>query len=269
MSTVEDILSNPSSSTFYLNHRYYYAIGNTRSVDLTEGCEVPSSSDFLLLGCGDIRNILQTVQEVSDIKPAPKSLTFNLNDIDDVLLARNTLLIHIANMIDPDNIGDVKFLWSVWYNLNLSEDHFQRYRTVLSEILEHPPGGLQYQSSECSNVVEAVLRYWLKKQIPLDEIKAARAQFMCKKMEAQTKSSTTFQEVVTSHQFNIGSMYHSPGTSEKLSNSRSDEVKRYFESNTTDAACVGYTNTSFLCPHVDGWRVHPGSLPFYAYNDLL
>ena len=264
---MDDILSNPGSSTFYLNHRYYYAIGNTRSVDLTEGCEVPSSAEFLLLGCGDVRNILQTVHEVGEIKPVPKSLTFHLNDIDDVLLARNVVLIQIANTIDPDNIDDVKFLWSVWYNLNLSQHHYQRYRIVLSEILENPLDGVEFQSTECSNAVKSVIRFWLKKKIPLDDILAAREQFMCQKMEATTKSKQTFEGVVGNLYVNSGYMVEHPGKMQ--SGPRKDEVQRYFKSNTTDAVCTGYTNTSLVCPHVDGWRVHPSSLPFSAYNDLL
>ena len=237
------------------------------SVDLTEGCETPSDAQFLLLGCGDIRNILQTVHEINEIKPAPNSLTFHLNDIDDVLLARNAVLIQIANTIYPDNLDDVKFLWSVWYNLNLSEQHYQRFRTVLSDILENPLDGLEFQSSECTIAIKRVIRYWLKKQIPLDEIKSAREKFICKKIEATAKSKVTFEEAVINLHVNSGFMIDRRG--QMQAGHRSDEVKRYYATNTTDATSAGYTNTSLLCPHVDGWRVHPSLLPFNAYNDLL
>lgn len=39
---------------------YFYAIGNTPAVCLTQGLPKETEADILLLGCGDVRNILFT-----------------------------------------------------------------------------------------------------------------------------------------------------------------------------------------------------------------
>ena len=266
MSSMEDILSNPGSSWFYLNHRYYYAIGNTRSVDLTEGCEVPTDAQLLLLACGDIRNIIQTVHEINrGVKPLPKTLTFHVNDIDDVLLARNAVLIQIVNTVDPTNAGDVKFLWNVWYNLNLSEIHCQRLKSVLFDILEKPLDGLVFHSPECSDAIKRVVKYWLVKTISVKQVQSQRETFVCKKMRIEIKSE---QEV--SFADAVASLYSLSGFAvNKKVQQRAEELQSYFKTGSTDAICRGVPNLTLLCPHADGWRVYPDSLPFSGFNELM
>ena len=270
MSSMEDILSNPGSNFFYLNHRYYYAIRNTRSVDLTEGCEVPSDAQFLLLGCGDIRNILQTVHEVNrGVKPLPKTLTFHLNDIDDVLLARNVVLIQIVNTIDPNNAGDVKFLWNIWYNLNLSELHCQRLKHVLFDILEKPLEGVEVQSPECSDAIRRVVKYWLVKTVSVKEVQSQREKLVCKKIRVDRKSEqeVSFTDAVESLYTLSGFAVNRFDPSKRKR--RAEELERYFKAGSTDAVCRGVPNLTLLCPHVDGWRVYPVSLPFIGFNELM
>jgi hypothetical protein len=45
----------------FANHvTQFYALGNTPAVDLTRGLPRDLDADILLLGCGDVRNILYT-----------------------------------------------------------------------------------------------------------------------------------------------------------------------------------------------------------------
>lgn len=274
MPTVEDILSNPASCGLYLNHRFYYAIGNTPSVDLTEGCEVPDDALFLLLGCGDVRNILQTVLEVNKLKPTPNSLTFHIDDIDDVLLARNAVLIQLANTIDPDKREDLEFIWNVWYDLQLSEQNHQRLRSVLSDILENPLESLHLGSEHCSAAIKKVVKFWLKTTMSVVELQSQREIFM-RKIVAYDKQKkleeVKFPEAVEG-KFECCRFYgdlfdrYKAKEAEKLSN----EIKLYYRiGSTNDQAALSYANSTFLCPHINGWRVHPGSLPYDGFNDLM
>lgn len=46
---------------------YFYPVGNTAAVHLTRNLSIEESADLLLLGCGDVRNILFTVYTDQDL----------------------------------------------------------------------------------------------------------------------------------------------------------------------------------------------------------
>ena len=54
-----------------------------------------------------------------------------MNDIDPEILARDVLLLEIINTVDVEKEEDFKFLWAVWYNLELSPEHYQRLTTLI------------------------------------------------------------------------------------------------------------------------------------------
>ena len=269
---IEDILDNPGSSFLYMNHRYYYAIGNTKSVDLTEGCEVPAHAQFLLLGCGDIRNVLKTVHELNHLKHGPESLNFHLNDIDDVMLARIAALLQIVSTLDADKGDDVQFLWNVWYNLKLSEHDFQRLKSILSDILENPLDCLKFGTQETATSVKRVIKYWLKLSMRVRDAQQKRESFMRKKAAADLQKKERdikLPEIVDAllcncSGFLIGCLYRSKQVE------YFEEIKTYYRTGSSDeSADHGFTNATLLCPHIDGWRVHPFALPYSAFNELV
>ena len=271
---IEDILTNPCSSYLYTNHRYYYAIGNTKSVDLTEGCEVPAHVQFLLLGCGDIRHVLKTVHEIGQSKPVPESLTFHLNDIDDVLLARNAVLLQIVNTIDPDKMDDIRFLWNIWYNLRLSEHDYLRLKSILSDILENPLSGLKFETQECSREVKRVIKYWLKLNMRVRDAQLKREAFILSKVATDLHRESNMTGTVDMNVAVKAMLWTSSGVLVNfLYRSKQEdyngEMKTYLRTGSTDNSdSARSTNPIFLCPHVDGWRVHPLGLPYSAFNEL-
>lgn len=46
---------------------YFYPVGNTSAVHLTRNLPIEEPADVLLLGCGDIRNVLFTVYTDQDL----------------------------------------------------------------------------------------------------------------------------------------------------------------------------------------------------------
>lgn len=50
-----------SHPLFWLSRTFFYPIGNTAAICLTQDLSPEQSADILLLGCGDPRNILFTV----------------------------------------------------------------------------------------------------------------------------------------------------------------------------------------------------------------
>lgn len=53
---------------------HWYPIGNTPAVCLTQGLPPESKADILLLGCGDVRNILFTVHCDGTVQPKRRSI---------------------------------------------------------------------------------------------------------------------------------------------------------------------------------------------------
>lgn len=50
-----------SHPLFWLSKQFFYPIGNTSAISLTQDLSPEQTADILLLGCGDPRNILFTL----------------------------------------------------------------------------------------------------------------------------------------------------------------------------------------------------------------
>ncbi|XP_046553167.1 uncharacterized protein LOC124262690 isoform X3 [Haliotis rubra] len=119
------------------NAMSYFPIGNTRPVDVTLGCQVDKECDMLLLGCGDVRNVLHTIHELQTrgtTKSKDQTINIHLNDIEDSILGRDLILLYLAGTIDPNNSEDLKFLLGVWYDVLLSQEHLQRLKQVMKRV---------------------------------------------------------------------------------------------------------------------------------------
>ena len=269
MPSLEELLVNPCSDKFFLNHGYYFAVGNTQAVDLTEDCTVPPHAEFLLLGCGDIRHILKTVHEVNKLDSS-KSLSFHLNDMDDVLLARNAVLLKMVNTIDPSQREDVEFVWNVWYNVQLSKKHLGRLQAILTDVLESPIEILTFETEACSAAIKQVVKYWLKQKTKSHDMLQQREEFICRKVKANNPHVTdvTMETAVSATMtgtvpLSFLQVYHT-STGRLM-----QELETYFKTGNTKGSASGHTNPTFLCPHVNGWRVHPGCSAYKAFNGLM
>ncbi|OAP54571.1 hypothetical protein AYL99_11019 [Fonsecaea erecta] len=93
---------------------YFYPIGNTPAVHLTRGVPYKQSANILLLGCGDVRNILFTVY--SD-QASGRKLDVTCCDIEPAVIARNILLLTLL-LDDVDGSNDAS-IWNIYYHLCL------------------------------------------------------------------------------------------------------------------------------------------------------
>ncbi|KAF8204577.1 hypothetical protein BJ912DRAFT_1072320, partial [Pholiota molesta] len=93
---------------------FFYPIGNTPPVCLTQGLSPEKSAEILLLGCGDPRSILYTVY--ADLAPGNRHLDFTCCDWEPAVLARNILL--LTMIVDGVAIDAV---WSIFYHFFLDK----------------------------------------------------------------------------------------------------------------------------------------------------
>ncbi|KAG2137193.1 hypothetical protein BD769DRAFT_1664094 [Suillus cothurnatus] len=71
---------------------FFYPIGNTSAVCLTQDLCPSEKADVLLLGCGDPRHILYTVYINSTGPQASRKLDFTCCDLESAVIARNVIL---------------------------------------------------------------------------------------------------------------------------------------------------------------------------------
>ena len=261
----DEICFNPSYCYSQLQHCYYYAIGNSPAKDLTEGCPVPDEPSFLLLGCGDIRNILFTTAECSHLKRTPRSLEFNINDIDEVCLARDAILLSILDSINPEIPGDVEFLWSVWYNLHLEKQEKLRLNSLMNNFLEHSGDLLEFPDAASRKKLHDVIKQWTDMSISCTKVLKLRERSLTKMRKEQSFESAL--SIILSRSCDIQLPEQSI-----IDTRWKDEYENYFrhgsckENVQDDNTCV---NPTLWCPRTNDWRVHYASRPFISYNFLL
>ncbi len=82
--------------------------------------------------CGDLMTTLQMMTTEKE-----KLLNIHLNDLDKLVLARNILIWKIisAHDFNPENKGDMDFLWDIWYNAEWPKTTKKRFQVVLKDLL--------------------------------------------------------------------------------------------------------------------------------------
>ncbi|KAH6912448.1 hypothetical protein BKA70DRAFT_1263866 [Coprinopsis sp. MPI-PUGE-AT-0042] len=111
---------------------FFYPVGNTPAIHLTASLPPEQRADVLLLGCGDVRNILFTVYMESE--HLQKELDFTCNDHEPAILTRN-LLLYTLLLDDPESV-DLKKLWNIYYHFYLDKPSLQLLYTQCRKVLE-------------------------------------------------------------------------------------------------------------------------------------
>ncbi|KAI0321948.1 hypothetical protein OF83DRAFT_1096596 [Amylostereum chailletii] len=98
---------------------FFYPIGNTPPVCLTQDIPPEQPADILLLGCGDARNVLFTVHcSGLDVNTLPQKLDFTCCDMEPAVLARNALLF---TMVVDKKIPSER-MWNIYYDFFVKKE---------------------------------------------------------------------------------------------------------------------------------------------------
>ncbi|THH20277.1 hypothetical protein EW146_g1035 [Bondarzewia mesenterica] len=107
---------------------FFYPIGNTSPICLTQDIAPEQSANILLLGCGDPRNILFTIYSSGlDNAKLPHTLDFTCCDIEPAIIARNILLF---TLIADGEASITGLVWDIFYDFYLS-------RAALALLTKH------------------------------------------------------------------------------------------------------------------------------------
>ncbi|KAG8755748.1 hypothetical protein FRC11_005812 [Ceratobasidium sp. 423] len=119
-----------SHPPFWIDKQFFYPIGNTPAISLTQDLspEQPTA-DILLLGCGDPRNILFTLYSDLTVGKDARKLDITCCDIQPAVLARNILLFLL---LDENEIIDR--VWDIFFHFKI-DDRASKIITQQSQAL--------------------------------------------------------------------------------------------------------------------------------------
>ncbi|KAG2347543.1 hypothetical protein BDR05DRAFT_958286 [Suillus weaverae] len=98
---------------------FFYPIGNTSAVCLTQDLCPTEIADVLLLGCGDPRHILYTVYTNSTGLQASRKLDFTCCDLESAVIARNVILLTL--LADEGAVQKVSQIWNIFFHFYLDK----------------------------------------------------------------------------------------------------------------------------------------------------
>ncbi|KAI6007541.1 hypothetical protein F5J12DRAFT_79382 [Pisolithus orientalis] len=145
---------------------FFYPLGNTSAVCLTEELLPECKADVLLLGCGDPRHILYTVYADTSTSSEPRKLDITCCDYEAAVLARNTLLF---TLLADDGAEDrLATIWNIFYHMMLDENSLSllieqcRKLVPLAESLESwRQGPYAHFVTMCnSDTLSEIGRFW-------------------------------------------------------------------------------------------------------------
>ncbi|KAH8668637.1 hypothetical protein BX600DRAFT_510713 [Xylariales sp. PMI_506] len=110
----------------------FYAIGNTPAVSITRSHPQGVDADILLLGCGDVRNILFTCYSEKGF-PSRK-LDFTCCDTEAAVISRNAFLLSL--LLEGESQIDHNTAWSIYYDLYLTDASASLVRAHAQRLLD-------------------------------------------------------------------------------------------------------------------------------------
>ncbi|KAG8696165.1 hypothetical protein FRC08_007323 [Ceratobasidium sp. 394] len=102
---------------FWPSKTFFYPIGNTAAISLTQDLSPEQPADILLLGCGDPRNILFTLYADVVASKTPRKLDITCCDIEPAILARNILLFTLL-----ENNENIDRVWDIFYHFKINDE---------------------------------------------------------------------------------------------------------------------------------------------------
>ncbi|KAL8345340.1 hypothetical protein RB601_005397 [Gaeumannomyces tritici] len=111
---------------------YLYALGNTPAINVARAVPPGVNADILLLGCGDVRNLLYTAYAEKGMPP--RKLDVTCCDSNDFILARNAIF--LSFLVDGIRPGQYSKLRSLYYDLFVDEAVIELFRTHLHKLAE-------------------------------------------------------------------------------------------------------------------------------------
>ncbi|KAK1673983.1 MYND finger [Colletotrichum godetiae] len=127
---------------------YFYALGNTPAINLAKNLPNGVDASLLLLGCGDVRNIIYTAY--NEIGLPGRKLDITVNDIDEAILARNIFLFSL--LIDNNSVSG-NTPWNLYYDLHIDSSDLHILSSQVKKLLKASETLKSWKSSTYGKVL--------------------------------------------------------------------------------------------------------------------
>ena len=197
-----------------------------------------------------------------------------MNDVDNEVIARNVILLEIISSINADDLGDIEYLWDIWYNMILSEGHHTRLMVTLERLLDgSSSSGWKFGDTAIKQQVTKTWKSWLEsKPWDLESIKKSRQdilEYYCQlRSNASASELTTIPPQPFCKDAGIGQ--------ERMADSWSKHMNEWNQVHKAGIACDFVSvnssrntgevvNPTMMRPGSNKWHVHYSSNPIEAY----
>ncbi|TFK53888.1 hypothetical protein OE88DRAFT_1694901 [Heliocybe sulcata] len=253
---------------------FFYPVGNTPAVCLTQDLPPGQSADVLLLGCGDARNVLYTVYadlpvpsgEVS-LNDGPRKLDFTCCDYQPAILARNILLYVLIAENEP-----IDQIWNVYYHFFFDDSSLSvlvKHCNVLlaeSSTVDHWHHGKygSWLKFLDSHTLWEVRRYW-QSYVNFRSVDSRKAAHLRKQYQKLAERNTGDTENISASRATGPLIIHAIETMSKL-------YSQFWESGTTfvrakDVRLARLINPTFVYS-IEGEKFEPhyGTFPIQNFH---
>ncbi|EFR01962.1 hypothetical protein MGYG_04963 [Nannizzia gypsea CBS 118893] len=115
-----------------LTTKFFYATGNTPAVCLTHSLPPDQDVSLLLLGCGDVRNVLFTAY--ADLGSGNRKIDVTCCDLEGEIIARNMLLYTL--IIDSTNDTNIEDIWNIYNNVLINDTALDLLRSQAKKLVK-------------------------------------------------------------------------------------------------------------------------------------
>ncbi|CAE6441890.1 unnamed protein product, partial [Rhizoctonia solani] len=253
-----------SHPPFWLSKQFFYPIGNTAAISLTQDLSPEqSAADILLLGCGDPRNILFTLYSDLTKGQAVRQIDVTCCDIEPAILARNILLFTLLDQ--NENIDQV---WDIFYHFKI-DDRASKIITRQSQTLyEYAETMETWKESRFGSFLKMVdsrtlielRRHW-KSYVDFPQLPSNRKNQISKEQAQLSKSISGKNSTALSPSRSAGMLW--PQAMKPVANL----FQKYWETGTTFTLANDVKNAKNINPTFvyslsgEGFNPHYGTFP--------
>ncbi|KAI4710068.1 hypothetical protein J4E89_005300 [Alternaria sp. Ai002NY15] len=252
---------------------YFYPAGNSPAVCLTQDVPPERDAALLLLGCGDIRNILFTIYSGSGTDD--RRLDFTCCDLEAEIIARNALL--LTSILDDPTGDHTQQLWNIYYHNFLDSASASLLQTQAAKLVAQAQSPEAWETGSYAQFVEfgdsttfaKVLELWkIYATLPADKKQHIQLQA---ELRAQWRAAKKWQEIkVEPHSLQLtGGRSFAPVLQEAPA-----ELNKTYRTYWRTGTCLEneemtsqltIANPMFMCLR-DGLQLHYGTSPLLGFH---
>ncbi|KAI4676515.1 uncharacterized protein J4E88_007433 [Alternaria novae-zelandiae] len=252
---------------------YFYPAGNSPAVCLTQDVPPERDAALLLLGCGDIRNILFTIYSGSGTDN--RRLDFTCCDLEAEIIARNALL--LTSILDDPTGDHTQQLWNIYYHNFLDSASASLLQTQAAKLVAQAQSPEAWETGSYAQFVEfgdsttfaKVLELWKTYATPPAD-KKQHIQLQAK-LRAQWRAAKKWQEIkVEPHALQLtGGRSFAPVLQEAPA-ALNKTYRTYWRTGTCleneeMTSQLTIANPMFMCLR-DGLQLHYGTSPLLGFH---